>query len=119
MWLTKAGTSALVVLALLPSGADLWKQSQPIVTDVEVTSRYLDNTTYRVSLSGKIREGCAIESGSELMVAPPKGGNDLGQWEFKLDSGARVVSLDVGLVCKTDRRNQTLGPWPVLARETK
>ena len=100
-------TIGLVALSLIPGIGSLWEKSQPIVSDVEVTSRTLDNNTYRISLNGTIRKGCEIESGSARMVEAPHDGS-LGQWEFTLDSGAQDVSLEVVLVCFEDRRKQTL-----------
>lgn len=114
--ITKYTVGVLAALAFVPSVGGLWETNRPNVTNVDVSPIYLDNNTYRISLSGSIRRGCVFQSGSAKMIKAPKGGRDLGQWEFDLSSGQQTVALKIRLSCRD--KTETLGPWPVTGKGT-
>lgn len=114
MMITKYTVGVLSALAFLPSVGTLWETNRPNVTNVDIAPIYLDNNTYRVSLSGDVRKGCIVQSGDARMIKAPGNGRDLGQWEFDLSSGQQVVVLKVRLSCR--QHTETLGPWPVTGK---
>ena len=120
MWSIKTFLGTAIAFYLVLPVVSFWEKSRPIISEVEVTPVFLDNSTYRLSLLGTVRDGCLIKTGSARLVLPHSTmGRNLGQWEFDLKPGDQVVTLKLDLTCSKEKHvSETLGPFPIIGTRT-